>query len=170
MKKTSIVMLFLFSVAANASPVVWTVEGVLFDDGGTATGSFTYDADTEIFSDVSITTTPGSTLAGGFFDAADCNGAECSTADEMRIWPTGFGLTRPLMIWFFDGPLTNSGGSLHLLTINSLEYGDISGPSRSVVAGSITAVPVPAAFWLFGAALVSAGGMCRRLNCLRNAL
>jgi hypothetical protein len=31
--------------AVSALPIQWTLTDVLFDDGGTATGSFIYDAD-----------------------------------------------------------------------------------------------------------------------------
>ena len=31
---------------ASANPILWSLAGVTFDDGGTAYGSFVYDADT----------------------------------------------------------------------------------------------------------------------------
>lgn len=39
-------ILSLFSAAANAVPVVWTLDRVVFSDGSTASESFTFDVDT----------------------------------------------------------------------------------------------------------------------------
>jgi hypothetical protein len=39
-----VIVLLSFSTHAGAIPVNWTLSDVTFDDGGTATGSFTFDA------------------------------------------------------------------------------------------------------------------------------
>ena len=49
--------LLLFSMAAQAAPVTWHLQDVVFDDGATASGSFVYDADTGNYSSIDITTT-----------------------------------------------------------------------------------------------------------------
>jgi PEP-CTERM motif len=51
------------ALPASATPVVWTLSGVTFDDGGTAAGSFTYDAATGSFSSWSIGVTGGTVTA-----------------------------------------------------------------------------------------------------------
>ena len=48
----------LVQIDAHADPVTWTLDNAVFDDDGTATGSFVYDRDTNTYSDVSITTSP----------------------------------------------------------------------------------------------------------------
>ena len=40
----------MYSTPVMAIPVVWTVQNVTFNDGGTAIGSFTFDADNVSFS------------------------------------------------------------------------------------------------------------------------
>jgi PEP-CTERM motif len=45
---------------ATAGPVTWTLAGV-FLQGGTAGGSFVYDEDTSMFSNIALTTSPGRT-------------------------------------------------------------------------------------------------------------
>ena len=45
-------ILVVSSLIAEAVPLRWTLDGVIFRDGGTANGSFVYDADTNIFSDI----------------------------------------------------------------------------------------------------------------------
>lgn len=51
--------LLLFSVSVWAIPVTWTFKNAAFTDGGTITGSFVYDADQNQFSNINVTTTPG---------------------------------------------------------------------------------------------------------------
>jgi hypothetical protein len=46
------------STAAFAAPVTWTLDGV-FLQGGTASGSFVYDEDSSVFSNIALTTSPG---------------------------------------------------------------------------------------------------------------
>jgi hypothetical protein len=46
---------------ANAFPVTWTLNGVTFADGGTASGSFIYDADNNTFSTWSVSVAGGDT-------------------------------------------------------------------------------------------------------------
>ena len=50
--------------SAYAIPVTWQLQGVVFTDGGTATGSFVFAADANVYSDISITTTAGMSLPG----------------------------------------------------------------------------------------------------------
>ena len=44
---------------AMAVPVTWDLSGVTFNDGGTASGSFVFNADTDSFVSWSITATAG---------------------------------------------------------------------------------------------------------------
>ena len=60
-------VLAAISINANAFPVEWTLNNFVFDDGGIATGGFTYDADTYELSNVSIVTSGGS-LPGNTYD------------------------------------------------------------------------------------------------------
>ena len=54
------------SAPLSAAPVVWTFTDVLFEDGGTVTGNFTYNANTNIYSDINITTPAGSQITTEF--------------------------------------------------------------------------------------------------------
>src|SRR5262245_23815689 len=47
----------LTAAPAVAAPVKWTLQNVVFADGGTATGSYSYDAATNAFSDINVVTT-----------------------------------------------------------------------------------------------------------------
>jgi hypothetical protein len=163
--KSFIVPLFLLSVVANASSVVFTLESVHFEDGGTAYGSFTYDTDSGLFADVSITTSAGTILDGAFFDAAACTNAGCSPDDGIQAWKSGFSTIQRSLFLLFDGPMTNADGTLHLVPSSSGEI-ELNGIEtlRLVVSGSITAVPIPAAMWLFSMSLMLLGCMKRRYS------
>jgi hypothetical protein len=53
----------------RASPILWTLTDVTFDDGGTASGSFVFEDVTGAYSDLSITSTAGSSFAGATYAA-----------------------------------------------------------------------------------------------------
>jgi len=52
------------SAAAQATPLVWTLDQVSYGDGTLVTGSFTFDAATTTFSGLSLTTSGGSRPGG----------------------------------------------------------------------------------------------------------
>jgi hypothetical protein len=56
------------SAPVQASIIDWTLEGVTFDDGGTASGTFSIDTSTGHLVSYDITTTAGSTLGGTVYD------------------------------------------------------------------------------------------------------
>lgn len=53
-----------FATTASATPLLWTLNALTFDDGGTAPGSFVYYAESNHFSAANPKTTAGSTLPG----------------------------------------------------------------------------------------------------------
>src|SRR5258706_7531917 len=58
---TALVLFVLFCVPsiASADGIAWDLSGVTFDDGGTASGSFVYDATANTYSSIDIITTLG---------------------------------------------------------------------------------------------------------------
>ena len=157
------VQLFLFlaafftASAAFAAPVNWTLNSVTFSDGGTASGSFTFDAATTTYSNVNVTTTVGTvrgaatyTQIGGVYGGTAANQVGFLTA-------SGAGIGMPNLDFKFASALTGAGGTIGIVTglANSAEVDCANagctvpaGPnSRSVSAGSVTGVaasaPVP---------------------------
>ncbi|MBL8225613.1 MAG: VPLPA-CTERM sorting domain-containing protein [Chromatiales bacterium] len=147
--------------AAHAAPLVWTLVDGLLDDGGAASGSFIYDADTNTFSAINLVTTGGSVLSGGTFQvllAGDGNAA--------AFVPDGALTSSPVLQLIFDTPLTNDGTVVLLANPffpagSSFEATCEDGAclsaafGRSFVDGALISspVPVPAAAWLLGGAL-----------------
>lgn len=101
--------LLILSAAAHAIPVRWTVTNLSFTDGSTASGSFVYNADTGVVSDISITTTTSG--VGPFVVSGPLSlppnplqFVEAPVADGAHF----------LYIGGFASPLTNAGGTVAL--------------------------------------------------------
>lgn len=141
--------------SALAVPLLWTLNGVTFSDGGTASGSFVYDATANTDSAVNITTTTGSSVTGStytFVCSSPCGGGTLiSPTYLVALTVSGSGnLTAlPLLELHFITPLTNAGGTVALVTATSFEdrcavanCSSTMVPVRFLAAGSITASPL----------------------------
>ena len=156
---TRAVLLTLFVAAlsapsVSANPILWNLVGVTFDDGGTASGSFVYDADTNTYSNISITTTAGSAFGGATYtlinDVAD--GPTASGIYLVTSVPATPGMPG-LIMGFLN--LTNAGGTISPPNFSISEgtiYTNPRGllPQRSNLAliGGLTSVPEPSSFIL----------------------
>jgi hypothetical protein len=181
----SIVVALATQSPVYAGPVLWTLQNVSFSGGGMASGSFAYDANTNTYTSIDVTTTAGPFIGGVHF--VGLNTAFGSTASQLGIaqspGPPAAGL--PLLFFQFDTALTNTGGTSNLVwgsvsppslpqgsyQTACLAIGGCGGPSPPtsvwlVNAGSATAavVPVPPAVWLFGSALGLMGVTRRKLK------
>ena len=170
MKKLITFMLLTCWGTASAIPVQWTLENVTFEDGGAASGSFTYDAATNIYADVDITTTIGTIRNGTYYEYVNFNYPYIDADDIILVngdsnWDlTGY---QTLVLRFAEG-LTNSGGNVAFALASSVE-GSCDSPdcnfgsgARFVTSGEVTAVPIPAAVWLLGSALAGLGWLRRK--------
>ena len=57
------------SATTHAEPIEWTLNNIVFDDGGTATGTFVYDAATNDLSDINIQTSDGFVFSGNTYSS-----------------------------------------------------------------------------------------------------
>ncbi|MGI9341883.1 MAG: hypothetical protein ACR2QV_03490 [Gammaproteobacteria bacterium] len=166
MPKVLVLALIAMSLisAAEAAPVTWTLQNVVFKSGGTATGSFVYDVDTSTYSSISITTSPFMLLGTTYTEIA-----ENPLSDASFLLSHRFDVRQPgdLMVFFldFESDLTNAGGTVGLSTSVATEAycfdasvlpcltetGRIIDPIAN--ASVFALVPIPAAAWLFGSAL-----------------
>jgi hypothetical protein len=167
MRSIIVTMMLLFSGSAAAIPVTWTFQDVVFDDGGVVTGSFIFDADrlptdNNSYTDISVISTDGSSLTGASF--ADCLFL-CSSSTTVAFETPD----RVQRLWIkLDEGMTNSGGTISLTQgclpepCGSFEDTYPTTGDRLIISGVITAVPVPAAVWLFGSALAGLGWFRRK--------
>lgn len=171
MKLVGLLSLAFLSFSLSASPVFWDLVGVTFDDGGTATGSFAFDASTGLYSAINITTTHGSTLNGKSYDdfcTSPCTGVVPDASDVLFLTTAssndlktthGFSL-------FLTNPLTdNSGGVVDTFNLGQeapCKDSTCSAPtarSRIVDAGELESTPEPASILLMGVGAAMLAGM-----------
>ena len=144
--------------SASALPITWTVSDVVFDDGGTLNGIFVYDADANVYTDINLTTTAGTTLPGDVY--GDPNPASPGHQGVLvAVLDDGLplaGQTQLGLIW--TTPLTNAGGSTSIDNIPTFtKEGILNGPlsvgaiRRYIVdAGTVTAAPPVVPETLYG--------------------
>jgi hypothetical protein len=113
MKRLALLALLLAPASAFAVPVVWTLEGSLYQ-GGSAGGSFVYDADTHTVSDVLLATNSGS-LSGGL----DFTSFAGESSYGLIFFQAGASNADPTIAFqlngVYFGNLTNAGG---VVTVN----------------------------------------------------
>lgn len=157
------------AASASATPLKWTLHNVLFNDGGTASGSFVYDADTNVLSSVDITTTPGSSFPGAHYILPDISGAAFFAANPAFVTSNAADLTgTPLLALPIVASLTDAGGIDWLFVGDPVEgtcgVADcyFGAAARAVADGfiSTSAVPEPATISLLMAGV--AGAFIRR--------
>jgi PEP-CTERM motif len=176
---TVLVLFVLFCVPsiALADGITWDLSGVTFDDGGTASGSFVYDALTNTYSAIDITTSPSPTLpfAGATYTGLSPVFGPSSTG--MLLGTSGNLTNTALLYLLFGADLTDSGGTVPLLTgvdggaegtCNNTDCSD-STALRSMTAGEVigtVATPEPSALSLLGIGLIAllAGAAIRKLS------
>lgn len=154
---------------ANAIPVMWAVEGVTFNDGGTIRGSFVFDAQTGAYSNIKLVSTAtvlfsGASYGGPLFNYSSSIFQLRSMSDQMTL----AGDTAVFLNW--ASVLTDAGGTTAVVpyiaqSANSFEgvIGFRGAPrvDRYVTdGGTVSSVPEPATIVLI--ALGTAGILLRR--------
>jgi hypothetical protein len=114
--------LLIFSGAlAQAEPVRWHLVDIKFADGGVASGSFDYDADTNTYSNVAVTSTSGDAFPGAEYRFGMLIAEFTPSATSVNFSPSAqpahsegeFALA-------FASALTNGGGTVAVATEGSL--------------------------------------------------
>jgi IPTL-CTERM motif len=140
---------------ADAAPVTFTLRGVTFQDGATASGSFDYDANTNTYSNVNITTTGGTILPGAtyaFVCTPPCTNNQPTSqlalfltttpaSDQTNQFGLGLVFAAPLTTVFKAVPLAVGVEA----TCTGTTCGALDEPGRVLIAGEVTlfAGPVP---------------------------
>ncbi|MDB4308249.1 VPLPA-CTERM sorting domain-containing protein [Gammaproteobacteria bacterium] len=134
-------------------PVIWTLENVIFDSGPALSGTFIFDAHTGEYSNLDVV---------GSFNNLEAYNPYSGPTSLHAIVP---GAPPPFVMELdFSGSLTNAGGTYEVSGYDvelARNWGE-EAFVRNIVSGTVTAVPVPAAAWLFGSALAGLGLLRRK--------
>lgn len=144
----------ILPLAANAIPIHWTMEAV----EGLPSGSFVFDADSNIFSDVYIEGSFGDVYTEMAFGDADSFGAVGAIFGDLLA------VLLPL-----DNPMTNAGGVITGIWEEIIEASDCGVwvatddcTRQGVVVLKSAKVPEPSTLGLLGLGLVLLGISSRR--------
>lgn len=148
------------ATTAIAAPIKWELQNVVFDDGGSASGSFLFDADTETFSNLNLTTTQGSVLGGNTYEFSGPWAS--SKAIDSYSAMTSHDLTgEGGLFLILDTAMTNLGGTLSARGWDGTAWNSNLGAGfwaegicadakcndysagRQLTSGQITTLPVP---------------------------
>jgi len=166
---------FLSAHTGTASTVNWSLDGIAFGDGATASGNFDWDAASQSISNWNINVTSGVLSAFSYTPVDSTAGAFLQAAGyEKTYFFSDTGSTRELRLTPL-APLTDQGGTI---AINLNTFGGGSGsvecfdcsPYRPVVSGSFTTVsaipaasaPEPAPVALMGLGVLAAVFLMRK--------
>lgn len=170
-------ILLAFACSVQAAPVTWHLNGVVLEQQQpdstfeltSLTGSFDYDADTNMYSDVFIQSEYGYYFVGTTYTENAGTLNKLSAVESPSSGGVIFNVGAPqldcpgycdyVLILSFGSALTNSGGTVSLDGQEALDGGPGWGifTDRDIISGSVSTVPVPAAFWLFASALAGLG-------------
>jgi PEP-CTERM motif len=137
-----------FGEVVYAGPVTWNLLGVTFADGGTATGSFTFDTTLNHYTNWSVVTSTVGGFTGFSYTTATSTADPCCT-DELKL--TSNDTTRVFTLDF-----NNAGNNLQSPQ-NTSGSERVSGVARFESAGQIvlpgqtTTTPEPSSWMLLAA-------------------
>jgi|GEM_PF-3464009 len=137
----SLAMGWLTASSLYAVPVDWIIVGLEFSDGTTASGSYTYDVDTDTFSNVNVTST-----TYGPYDIVQPSSPGNSGFLSFAVDPAGAG--QPRLVAELSASMTNAGGTIAIIPRppgfsfegTDTGFGSIT-LERNIVAGYVTTYP-----------------------------
>ncbi|PSB35559.1 PTPA-CTERM sorting domain-containing protein [Stenomitos frigidus] len=130
---------------ASAAALTWNLNAQ-FVDGGTAKGSFNYDAATGVLSQFDVTTFVGTSSPSNLFFPGTTFSSPSSTGSLQSATRLELINSDRFLKALFDAPLTDAGGTIAMVSAFSFEklgFPNGLGVTRDVASGSVTATAVP---------------------------
>jgi len=140
--------LVIGATAAAADPVQWTLPDLTLVDGGTISGTFTYDSDTATFSKIQVNTSGGALAGVGYTRAQGGSEWSVPTWVVLRSSAPDSEMVRIILA----DPMTNAGGTI---AVSSVHEGTCSeactggfptmrfSHTTGAISGSPAAAPAP---------------------------
>jgi hypothetical protein len=120
--KSVFLILLVFSVGlAQAEPVTWYLVDANFAGGGSASGSFDYDADSNVYSRVAVTSTSSNTFVGAEYRYGMLSSNYLPSATNVNFSPASQPVANEgALVMAFESALTNAGGAVDIVVGGSL--------------------------------------------------
>jgi hypothetical protein len=147
-----------FANSASAVPLIWTLDSAFFrvsDGGGSATGTFTYDADTNTYLNFNISVAGGDTSSFPPFTYSPATSFLRVPLDPISLSISSNEIVNPISPVFnrrtlflaFNEPLTDAGGVIPIMNPAGLggdaEFNPTISPSNRGFSGGFVTAPVP---------------------------
>ncbi len=158
MRSLRLILMAAFAVAALLLPsltfadgITWTLNDATFSGGGSISGSFIYDANTNLYSAANVSTTASSPFSASSYNTV--SDAVFATSTVVGLGPNPFlsfdggNLTGATVLEiFFTNPLTNAGGTDSIYAVEFLcNDASCSFPAkRTTSSGFVTSSSIPA--------------------------
>jgi hypothetical protein len=163
----------LITQTAGAAVLTWTFADVKFDDNGTLTGSFGFDANTGTYSNIDISVAGGNATFFPDFTYTGANSDVLSSSDDTHLSLVATFAAKDVRSLFMDfaDSMTNAGGTIAVLNPAGLggdsEFRTLSssppfGQRGFLPGGTIHAVPEPSSIWFLLALGLGVAAMSRR--------
>jgi len=150
----AVAFLTLFSWAASAQNLTYTLSGVTFNDGGTASGSFTYNPTTNTYTNINIVTTTGGIRTGATYrfvcgtDVPSCNGLLPNSTNILNLTTNAANQTGlPGLALNFNAPLSAGNSSVVTFALeancSNATCTAPAGATRTSNAGALSTFTIP---------------------------
>jgi len=124
---------FAFARSSDATPMLFTLTGVTFNDGATATGSFAFNPTTKDFGAFLITTTTSGSNTGSTYSSLAGTSTFHLPSPDAFIFDN-FSIDSHYLVFAFSGHITGPG-------VYALDLGVPSGPDSFLGSGHLWTWP-----------------------------